>query len=468
VEANESRLVFRAQKGAQTDFLSCEADIVGYGGAAGGGKTYGVLLQSLRGINNAHHRCLIFRRTTPQITAQGGLWDESQKIFTHLGGDSNAATLKYKFKSGATIKFGHLQHLSDIYDHQGDQANMIIFDELTHFLQEQFWYMLSRNRNAAGLPCRIYFTCNPDATSWVRELIQWYLLPTGYFDPRKYGKIRFFLRINEQLYWANSKAELIKEHEGVTADDIKSFCFIPATIEDNQILLQNDKGYIANLKAQSSVECERLLKGNWNVKAEGKIFRQSEFRSYVILPRIKYKFITIDTASKTKTHNDYTVFQLWGLGEEGIYLMDQLRDKWQATELKLMFIGFVAKHQDVAAIFIEDSSAGTMLIQDLSKNIKKPVIPIQRSMGNVKNDKVSRAYIAQGYVASGYVFLNPTHHFYTEFIGEVTSFSADDSHAHDDQVDCMMDAIDKMLINPYIPHNDSVYSESFSLARKTA
>ena len=110
--------------------------------------------------------------------------------------------------------------------------------------------MFSRVRSAAGLPCKIRATCNPDAESWVKELVQWYLLPTGTPDPRKYNVMRYFLRINEQLYWASTPEELVKDHD-CNLIDVKSFVFIPSTIEDNQILLQNDPGYIANLKALS-------------------------------------------------------------------------------------------------------------------------------------------------------------------------------------------------------------------------
>jgi predicted phage terminase large subunit-like protein len=135
--------------------------------------------------------------------------------------------------------------------------------------------------------------------------------------------------------------------------------------------------------------------------------------------------------------------QCWGYGEQGIYLLDQLRGKWQLPELKIMATSFIERHSDVQKIFIEDIGSGTSLIQELERTIKKPFTAITRT-----KDKFSRAYECQSYVSSGYVFLNPMASYYLDLIGEITSFTADDSHEHDDQVDCMMDAINKLLIDP--------------------
>lgn len=338
-----------------------------------------------------------------------------------------------------------------MFAYQGTQANTIMFDELTHFLERQFWYMFTRNRSPAGLPCLIRATCNPDADSWVKDLIKWYLKPDGLPDYTRAGKIRYFLRINEQMYWASTREELMVAHN-CEATDIKSFTFIPANLQDNQILMQNDPRYIANLKAQNVVERDRLLYGNWNIKTEGKVFKQQDFIPYLIAPKFDYTFMFIDTASKTKEHNDYSVLQLWGKGEKGIYLVDQLRGKWQAPELEIMTVSFVSKHSSVLKLFIEDASAGSALIQKLQRTINKPIIGIFRD-----KDKYSRAWECQAYVTSGYVHLNPMNDYYIPFIGEVTGFTADDKHAHDDQVDCMMDAIDKMLIRPDMPLKPAEY-----------
>jgi predicted phage terminase large subunit-like protein len=371
----------------------------------------------------------------------GNMWDESMKMYPYIGSQTNLALLRHTFRSGAMVQFNHLQYESDVYSHKGDQLTTLLLDELTSFTEFQFWYMITRLRSVAGLSCRCYATTNPDATSWVRALIEWYLLPNGIADPKKAGKIRYLYHEDDGItHWASTREELARRCE-IPVEWVRSFAFIPATIEDNQILLQSDPSYVGRL-SPSRIERERLLHGNWNVKTEGKIFKQEEFRSFVIEPKFKLKIITIDTASKTKEASDYSVLQCWGLGEQGIYLIAQLRGKWKLPELELMAIAFAEQFRD-ALIFIEDIGAGTALIQRLERLIKRPIMPITRT-----RDKFSRAYECQAWVEQSYVFLNPTADYYLPFIGEVTAFTADDSHAHDDQVDCMLDAIEKLLINP--------------------
>ena len=74
-------VVLKPQKGPQEKFLSNKADIVIYGGAAGGGKTFGLLLEPLRHINNKDFGVVIFRRVSTQINAEGGLWDTALQMY---------------------------------------------------------------------------------------------------------------------------------------------------------------------------------------------------------------------------------------------------------------------------------------------------------------------------------------------------------------------------------------------------
>ena len=435
--------IFKPQPGPQTKFLRSSADICIYGGAAGGGKTFALLIESLRHHLKPNARIAIFRRDRNRMTNPGGIWDESQKVFPHFGGESNYQSLKWKFPSGSTISLHGLQYEQDVKKFHGAQIMLEMFDELTEFTEYQFFYMLSRNRSDSGVSGYVRATCNPDSTSWVRKLISWWIGDDGYPIASRSGFIRWFCRVNDSILWADSKEELIEKHK-VLPIDCKSFTFIPATIEDNQILLQNDPRYISNLRALPEVEKQQLLFGNWNIKADGKIFKQKDFMVFIRNPAIpKFKMIFVDTAQKTKESSDYCVMQAWVKSNNGIYLVDQVRGKFEYPEMKQMFKAFCAKHADAKDIFVEDAVSGTALIQESSRDMQRPINAIMRS-----KDKYTRAYDCQGYVQGGYVFLNCVSDYYTDFISEVTSFSADGSHAHDDQVDCMMDAIQKMLIEP--------------------
>ena len=141
-----------AQPGPQTHFLRSSADICVYGGAAGGGKTVGLILEPLRHATRvANFTAVFFRRSTPQITNPGGLWDESQKFYPRLGGTPHIGMREWRWRRGGKIKFSHLQFDSTVYDWQGAQIALICFDELTHFTAHQFFYMVSRNRSACGV-----------------------------------------------------------------------------------------------------------------------------------------------------------------------------------------------------------------------------------------------------------------------------------------------------------------------------
>jgi predicted phage terminase large subunit-like protein len=459
----ESTRVLRPQPGKQTDFLASTVDFCIYGGGAGGGKTFGICLEGLRYHNIKEARVLVFRRQSVDIDKPGALWDEMSSLYLPCGAKSNRNSHTFTFPSGMQLTCAHLNTEADKYTYQGtQQLAAILFDEITHFTETQFWYMFSRARNTYGIRPYIRATCNPEP-GWVADFISWYIGENGLVRPDRDGVIRYFIREGETVAWGNSPDDLM-EKSGCEREDIKSFQFISATLEDNKILMQNGgREYISSLKLTGPVEAKRLLEGNWKIKREGKIFKQSDFQIFTRLPLdIDYKVIIADTAQKTKEANDYTVIQCWGRVGNKIYLIDQVRGKFEYSDLKLTFLSFHVKHMNgLNAVFIEDKVSGTSLIQDLKREIQTPVFAVQRN-----KDKYTRAYDVQGYVQAGHVYLNPMLSYYTEFISEVISFTADDSHDHDDQCDGLFDAVDKLLINPAKPMYGNKANDYVSLSSK--
>ena len=263
------------QAGPQTAFLASPADIAVYGGSAGGGKTWALEFEPVRHLSRPGFFCVIFRRNAVQVRNPGGLWDESMKIYPALGGTPLQQPLEWTFPAGAKVKFAHLEHEGSVLDWQGSQIALIGFDELTHFSQAQFFYMLSRNRSTCGVRPYIRATCNPDADSWVASFIDWWIdRRTGYAIPERSGMLRWMVREGDALHWADSREELLATHGPDCAP--KSVTFITSSIYDNRILMQTDPGYLANLKALPLVERERLLSGNWKIRpAAGLLFRRS-------------------------------------------------------------------------------------------------------------------------------------------------------------------------------------------------
>ncbi len=216
---------------------------------------------------------MIFRRTYPQIFNEGGLWDTSNKIYPAHGGIPRQGDAEWVFPSGAKIKFAHMEHETSKKSWDGSQIPLIAFDEITSFSESMFWYMLSRNRTTSGIRPYVRATCNPDAESWVAELLAWWIdQDTGYPIPERAGVVRWFIRDAGQIAWFDTRKEAAKHlidagmepHKAIKVP--KSFTFVPAKLEDNPTLEKMDPGYRANLMALEHVERERLLGGNWKVR----------------------------------------------------------------------------------------------------------------------------------------------------------------------------------------------------------
>lgn len=271
----------RPQEGYQMKALSSPADIVIGGGAAGVGKTFTLLIESIRNVNNPEFGGVIFRRTSPMIRAEGGLWDASEKLFSLIGGaTSRRSQLEWAFDSGVKIKFSHLEYEKNIYDWQGSEIPFIGFDELTHFTKKMFFYLLSRNRSTCGVNPYVRATCNPDPDSWVRQFIDWWIGEDGFPIPERQGVLRYFMVDNDNYIWGDTKKEVIEkgwhvikdlcEKSGLAPEHfVKSLTFIGGSIYDNKALLTTNPGYLGNLNSQSAEEKSRLLDGNWNVKIGG-------------------------------------------------------------------------------------------------------------------------------------------------------------------------------------------------------
>jgi len=273
----------RPQPGPQTDFLRTEADIAIYGGAAGGGKSWALLAEPIRHIKNPKFGAVIFRRTTTQIRNEGSLWDESVNVYPYLGGKPKEMTLEWKFPSGASISMSHLEHEKSVANYQGSQIALQLFDELTHFSESQFFYMLSRNRSTCGVRPYVRATCNPDADSWVANFIEWWIdQDTGYAIPERSGKIRWFVRVGSTIIWADHPDELSEyrmpnENGDMVPIPPKSVTFIASKLTDNKILMQADPGYMANLMSLPLVERERLLGGNWKIRPSAGLYFQRDW-----------------------------------------------------------------------------------------------------------------------------------------------------------------------------------------------
>lgn len=400
---------FKPQPGPQTTFLSTPADIAIYGGGAGGGKSFGLLLEALRNLHTPGFNAVLFRRTRPEIINPGGLWDQSQ-IYRAAGMiPREGAILDWYMPNGLSVKFSHMQHEKNMYDWQGTEIGFAGFDELTHFTRRQFFYILSRLRGTTGVAGYLRATCNPDAESWVATFIAWWIDPeTGLPIPERDGVLRWFIRQGDDIIWADSKEELADEY-GEAGEHAMSVTFIRASVHDNKILLAKDPAYLAKLKALDRVERARLLEGNWKIKASaGMIFKRSDFKIIKTAPtnivkRIRYWDRAATEVSPTSPNPDWTAGVDMGVTDKNQFIIFHC-ERFRKSALKVeQSIKNIAAGQKRVTIGLEQDpgQAGKSEAEYLARTLAGYDV----RLFPVHKDKITRARPYSAQVEAGNVFL---------------------------------------------------------------
>lgn len=333
-------ITFKAQEGKQKMALDKKVDVLIYGGAAGSGKSRLILLKALKyAANDKDFEGVLFRRTSPPLKAAGGLFTEAKKLYSPLRPKIREKDMEIIFNntSGGTLKFTHLENENDAEgNHQGLQYSMVAFDELTHFTQTQFLYLLGRLRSASETDSFCMASTNPDPDSWVMNWVLWYLDEKGYPREDRCGVVRYFVIVNDAPIFADTEEELAKDYpelcyvEDPTTGETKyvppmTFAFIGGTIFDNPELIKANPKYLSALKAQSKVNRARLLDGCWFARAEGSNNFQREWLTKVTRSEVPpLKLVRAwDKASSEPSdqnrHPDFTASVKMGKSADGIF-----------------------------------------------------------------------------------------------------------------------------------------------------
>lgn len=293
---------WQPQAGPQQRAYVSRADVLGYGGEAGGGKSD--LALGLAGT--AHWRTLIFRREFPRL---GGLIDRSREIFNadgHTAGDDsyNEALHRWKLRDGRQIQFAAIQYEQNKFNFQGRPHDLYVFDEATEFSETQIRFVIGWNRSThidtktqQPQRCRVVLTFNPPMTTEGEWVVQYFLPWLAYLHPETYthpepakpGELRWYATVDgvdtaipeARLGWYIKQGA---EHRPVASGDpfqedgawlvpvrgyedsdgklvlAKSRTFIPASLKDNPIL--EATGYAATVDAMPE-PYRSLLKGGW-------------------------------------------------------------------------------------------------------------------------------------------------------------------------------------------------------------
>ncbi len=243
--------------GQQTSAYLSLADVILYGGQAGGGKTH---LELGLGINESQNG-IIFRR---KLSQTDGLEREGKEI---IGNDAsfNGSNLEWTWPSGKTLKLGGMKDADSWMDHAGRERDFIAFDEAGEFLEKQVASILAWLRAAPGVRTRMVLGSNPPRTAEGYWMTQWFApwLDKKYPNPANPGELRWAIYItNEndetQMVWVDGPGEYEEDGEKYYA---KSYTFIPASLTDNPY--RNTPEYIAQLQSLPEPLRSQLLYGDF-------------------------------------------------------------------------------------------------------------------------------------------------------------------------------------------------------------
>lgn len=234
----------------QRQFISATESEVLFGGAAGGGKSYGQIVDAMIfALKYPGSKQLILRRTFAELDKS--LIRTALALYPKNMWTFNSSSHSGKFVNGSIIDFGYCATENDVYQYQSAEYDVIRFDELTHFTEAQYIYLISRVRGANTFPKQIKSSTNPGGVghSWVKE---------RFVDPQP-------------------------PNTAFDGDDGMRRIFIPSLLRDNKFLMQGDPNYEKRLLALPEKDKKALLYGDWNI-FDGQYFSEFDPAIHVIEP----------------------------------------------------------------------------------------------------------------------------------------------------------------------------------------
>jgi predicted phage terminase large subunit-like protein len=368
-----------------------------FGGAAGGGKSDGLLQASLQYVNEPTYSAILFRRTYSDLALEGALIPLAHEWLGGTDARWHDGRKRWTFPSGATLQFGYLDSANDKFRYQSASFQYIGFDELTQFDEHNYRYLFSRLRrrkDQSHIPLRMRAASNPGGRghTWVKN---------RFVDTRRRGRM-----------------------------------FIKSLISDNPSLDRLE--YEQALNELDPVTRAQLMDGNWTVRRDGMLFKREWFKIIDEVPKEDgIQWVRFwDLASTEPTEGvdpDWTVGMLIGRRPNGSYIIAHIQ-RFRASPNRsdeLMKQRALIDGPYVAQRVEEEGGSSGKRVTDA---LRRTVFDGYNFDGiRPTGSKVDRARPTSSAAEAGLFYLVKGH-WVDEFLEEVEGFPLD---AHDDQVDTL-------------------------------
>jgi len=285
----------------QLAFLLCPRSEAFFGGAAGPGKTDGLLMGALQLVEQPRYSALLLRRTFRQLNQSNSIMNRARQWLANTEAVWKNADKRFTFPSGATITFGNLDSEDDVYQYDSSEFQYIAFDELTSFSERQYTYLFSRLRTTRDnpVPLRMRSASNPG---------------------------------NRGHDWVRTRFMIGQQPEALQRDFPERF-FLPARIQDNPHIRSQE--YLASLANLDAVRRRQLLEGDWEVTPSGNLFRREWFAIVDDWPRDVFGVVRAWDDAATRDGGDWSVGVLMAMARSGIfYVIDVVRIQGSPLEVE--------------------------------------------------------------------------------------------------------------------------------------
>lgn len=429
----------------------------------GGGKSYCGLLRHLRWVDDPQYRGFVIRKNQTTLMKASGLFDEATSLYRAFDPrvKVNKKAMTFTFPSGAIIAMSHLETDDDAEKFRGLQISGAMVDEATQISEDHTLVVLSRLRSKAKMIPNLFLTCNPSPDSYLRRWIDWWIIPKGEENegrpnPLRDGKVRWFIRQNNEMIWGDSKEELLETYGSHVLP--LSLQFISATIYDNPPLIKANPGYLANLQGLKRVKQERDLYGNWDVREDASGYFKSEWLGDPVNPfdldivsRCRAWDIAGSLPSEALPNPDWTCGVLIAKTKSGLYIIEDVvrfRARFGEVIQKIIETGQIDPDGTQIILPQEPGQAGKAAGQMMIKNLIEEGLHARMRPSN--KSKVTRFMPFSSASEAGLVRYvigawNDT------YFSELESFNGDRANK-DDQVDATSDAFITLAQRTIVPN----------------